>query len=116
MDVWNSRPELSELQNRVMTTHWEALGLQLSLKNDQLVAIEQQRFGNIAACRKEMFASWLRTKPNASRQQLLDALRTDSVDEGYMAQQYEIYIRDELSQSRTLNAKGMITNQDHNNL
>ena len=117
MDVCKSRPELSELQNRVMTIHWEALGLQIGLKNDQLVAIKQQCFGNIADCRKEMFALWLRTKPNASRQHLLDALRTDAVDEGYMAQQYEIYIQHQLSQSGTTHhAKGMITNQDHNNM
>ena len=110
MDVWNSRPELLELQNQVMIIHWEALGLQLGLENDQLVAIRQQRLGNTAACRNDMFALWLRTKPNASRQQLLYALRTNNgVAEFYMAEQYEIYI---LSQS---NAKGMITNQDHNN-
>ena len=114
MDVWSSRPELSELQNEVMTTHWEALGLQLGLKNNQLVAIRQQHLGNIADCRKDMFALWLRTKPNASSQQLLDALRTDSVAEVYMAEQYEKYIQDELSQSGTTHhAKGMITNQDH---
>ena len=110
MDVWNSRPELLELQNQVMTIHWEALGLQLGLENDQLVAIRQQRLGNIAACRKDMFALWLKTKLNASRKQLLDALRTDSVNEVYMAQQYEKYIRHQLSQSET---KGMITNQDY---
>ena len=117
MDVWKSRPELYELQNEVMTVHWEALGLQLGLENDQLVAIKRECFGSIADCRKEMFALWLRTKPNASRQQLLDALKTDSVAEVYMAEQYEKYIQDELSQSgATPRAKGMITNQDHNRL
>ena len=114
MDVWNSRPELLELQNQVMTTHWEALGLQLGLENDQLQAIRQKHLDNIADCRKKMFALWLQTKPNASRQQLLDALRTNSVNEVYMAEQYEKYIRDQLSQSeRTHHAKGMITNQDY---
>ena len=114
MDVWNSRPELLELQNQVMTTHWEALGLQLGLENDQLQAIRQKHLDNIADCRKKMFALWLQTKPNASRQQLLDALRTNSVNEVYMAEQYEKYIRDQPSQNRTThNAKGMITNQDH---
>ena len=33
MNVWKSRPKLLELQNQVMTTQWEALGLQLGLKN-----------------------------------------------------------------------------------
>ena len=114
MDV---RPELSEIQNRVMTIKWEALGLQLGLKNDELVAIRQQRLSDIADYRKEMFALWLQTKPNASRQQLLDALRTNSVAEVYMAEQYEKYIQDELFQRGTTpHAKGMITNQDHNRL
>ena len=108
----DGRPELSELQNRVMTIKWEALGLQLGLKNDELVAIREQRLSNIAACRREMFALWLRTKPNASRRQLVDALKTDSVAEVYMAEQYEKYIQDQLSQSGTTpHARGMITNE-----
>ena len=84
-----------------MTIKWEALGLQLGLKNDELVAIREQRLGNIAACRNDMFALWLRTKPNASRRQLLDALRANCIAEFYMAKQYEIHIRDELSQNGT---------------
>ena len=107
MDVWNSRPEPSELQNEVMTIHWEALGLQLGLKNNQLVAIREQRLSNIAACRNDMFALWLQTKPNASRKQLLKALRSDAVAEVYMAQQYENYIRDKPQ----AHAEGMIRNE-----
>ena len=94
-----------------MTTHWEALGLQLGLKNNQLVAIREQRLGNVAACRNDMFALWLQSK-RANRKQLLDALRTNCIAEVYMADQYEIYIRDELSQNGTTHhAKGMITNE-----
>ena len=55
--------------------------------------------GDIAACRKKMFALWLKqTEPKPTRQKLLVALRTKAVAEMYMAQQYESHIRQQLSQ------------------
>ena len=100
-NVWNNRPELAELQNQVMTIKWKTLGLQLGLNNDRLEEFSREHPGDIADCRQKMFASWLQTKPNASRQQVLDALRTEAVSEIYMAEKYEEYISKQLSQRTT---------------
>ena len=100
-NVWNNRPELAELQNQVMTNNWQTLGLQLGLNNDRLEEFRKEHPGDIADCRQKMFALWLQTKPNASRQQVLDALRTEAVSEIYMAKKYEKYISQQLSQRTT---------------
>lgn len=92
-EIWSrpelqNRPDLAELQNEVRTTKWKQLGL---LHND-LVSIGQQCRDDIDSCRGEMFSWWLQTNPNASRKQLLSALRTNAVSEMTIAKQYETYI------------------------
>ena len=96
IDVWNSRPEIAELENHVRTNSWYALGLQLGLNNGELDALELQYRGDIATCRRKMFSLWLQTKPKPSRQQLIVVLKTEAVAEMYIAEQYESYIRTRL--------------------
>ena len=91
MEVWNSRPTLCELQNHVMTAKWQALGIELRLNNDRLEEIRRE-FSTIADCRLQMFQLWLSSTREPSRQKLLHALKTNSVAEIHMAEQYENYI------------------------
>ena len=95
MNVWNSRPDLAELENHVRTYKWHALGIQLGLYNDELEGFKSEYRGDIAACRQMMFALWLKqTEP--TRQKLLDALRTRAVAKIRIADQYELYICQQL--------------------
>ena len=91
MDVWNSRPPHSELLNYVMTTKWQVLGIQLGLNNDRLEEIKSE-YSTTGDCRLKMFSLWLSSTHEPTRQKLLHALKTNSVDEILMAQQYEHYI------------------------
>ena len=102
MDVWNSRPEFIELDDHVRTNNWHSLGIQLGLDHVVLDGFKSECLGDIATCRKKMFALWLRqTEPKPTRQKLLGALRAKAVCEMYMAETYELYIRQELSKEAT---------------
>ena len=83
------RPKLAELVENIRTTKWHALGLQLGVEENVLVTISTQCNDSIEDCRRQMFNSWLNTQPSASRTQLVNALRKDSVAENYMAERYE---------------------------
>ena len=106
MDILSRRPELAELENHVRTLKWHAVGLQLHLEENELVAIEQVYRGDIDSCRRSMFDLWLKTFPEASRKQLLDVLRLKSVAEIYMAEQYREYICHQLSGKPTPTVNG----------
>ena len=88
----DDRPELAELVEHVRTNKWHELGLQLHLEDNDLVAIRRQCHHNISECRREMFSNWLTNTTDASRKQILKALRTRAVSEIYMAKEYEQYI------------------------
>ena len=87
------RPELAELVENIRTNKWHTLGLQLGVEENVLVTISTQ-YNDIEDCRRQMFKSWLQTQPNASRMQLVNALRKDSVAENYMAEKYEILFQE----------------------
>ena len=89
----DDRPELAELVEHVRTNKWHELGLQLHLEDNDLVAIRRQCHHNISECRREMFSNWLTNTTDASRKQILKALRTRAVSEIYMAKEYEQYIK-----------------------
>ena len=94
IDVLNTRPDLAELQNHIMTNKWQELGIQLGVEENKLRAIRQQYGGDVNECRREMFTVWLETTLIASRQQLINSLRTNAVAEIHMAEQYKTYIHD----------------------
>ena len=64
------------------------LGLQLNLEDNDLVAISRQCHHNISECRREMFSNWLTNTTDASRKQILKALRMTAVSEIYIAKLY----------------------------
>ena len=89
----DDRPDLAELVEHVRTNKWHELGLQLNLEDNDLVAIRRQFHHVVSECRREMFSNWLTNTTDASRKQILKALRTRAVSEIYMAKQYELYIK-----------------------
>ena len=85
----DNRPTLAELQESVRTTKWYNLGIQLGLEYNDLEEIAIQNGRDVDDCRRAMFGLWLRTSSKPSRRQLLYALRTKSVAEMYIADEYE---------------------------
>ena len=85
----DNRPTLAELQESVRTTKWYNLGIQLGLEYNDLEEIAIQNGRDVDDCRRAMFGLWLHTSSKPTRQQLLYALRTKSVAEMYIADEYE---------------------------
>ena len=85
----DGRPKLSELQESVRTPKWYNLGLQLDLEDNVLEEIAKQNGRDVDDCRRAMFSLWLRTSSKPTRKQLLYALRTKSVAEIPIADEYE---------------------------
>ena len=87
----DGRPDIKELQERVRTVKWHALGIQLGLENRTLEAIAKQYVNNVEDCRRTMFSTWLSTMPNhkGTRRELLQALRSAAVAENNMADEYQ---------------------------
>ena len=84
----DDRPKIAELQEHVRTVKWYELGIQLHLDNNELKAIKSQS-NDAAECRRLMFTLWLETNSNCSRKELLCALKTKSVAETFLADEYE---------------------------
>ena len=59
----------------VQTVKWYELGLQLEVKGKDLDVIQANNQNSVEACKREMFSKWLRITPNASYQQVVEALR-----------------------------------------
>ena len=83
---------IQSLQLVKSNDEWHELDLQLNLEDNDLVAIRHQCHNIISECRRVMFSNWLSNTTNASRKQILKALRSRAVSEIYMAKQCEIYI------------------------
>ena len=67
-------PQLKDLI-LVQTVKWYELGLQLEVKGKDLDVIQANNQNNVEACKREMFSKWLRITPNASYQQVVEALQ-----------------------------------------
>ena len=70
-----SCPELKDLV-LLPVIHWFELGLWLNIPEDNLSIIEADNPNNTEACKRKMFSSWLKSNPEASYRQLVDALHT----------------------------------------
>ena len=86
------RPQLAELQNHIITNKWFNLGLQLGLTHTDLEAIELT-YLNIGDRRREMLSIWLNTSLGPCRKDLLEALKTKSVSELFIAKKYSTFIQ-----------------------
>ena len=89
------RPELAFLCEHVRTVKWFQLGIQLEVDTVSLKEIHQE-CSDIDQRRTKMYDEWLRTKPEASFLQLINALRSCAVQEHTIAYNLEqIYNRNE---------------------
>ena len=63
----DDRPEIQELVERVRTSRWYELGIQLGLEDNALEGIKIECGNKIDECRTAMFRQWLRTSSDCSR-------------------------------------------------
>ena len=59
----------------VKTVKWQDLGLHLGVKKYDLNVIKMDNPKSVEDCKREMFDKWLRITPNASYQQVVEALQ-----------------------------------------
>ena len=79
-------PPLYEVCENARTSHWYNLGIELQLDE---VKLEEIRHDAESDKRSRMYQLWLRSQPDATRRQLLTALRTRDVGEIVVARKYE---------------------------
>ena len=80
-------PSLPELCENVRTSKWYELGTMLELEKFDLDNIERK--GNLDECLSETYTLWLQKKGSAAtREALLTALRSNTVGEVALADNY----------------------------
>jgi len=67
------QPRLKDLVT-IKVIEWYDLGLQLDIDDHELDIIQKDHHGDVRACRREMFRTWLKSFPTATYQQLVQAL------------------------------------------
>ena len=82
----DQKPPLPEVCEYARTSRWYKLGIQLELDE---VELKEIRNDTGSYKRTLMYQLWFRTQPNATRRQLLTALRTKDVGENTVAEDYE---------------------------
>ena len=90
----DQKPPLSEVCEYARTSHWYQLGIQLEVDEVELKEIRNETGSDK---RNRMYQLWLDTQPNATRRQLLTALRTKDVGEEVVALKYEQMLLDKVS-------------------
>ena len=89
------RPSLRDLHNHVIpavASKWRDLGVQLlnpSTSDNILEIIKENHPQDVMGCCKYMLQKWLDTIPDASWNQLLEALRSPCVQLNFLADQVE---------------------------
>ncbi|XP_041378806.1 uncharacterized protein MG328-like [Gigantopelta aegis] len=91
------KPNLAELIQHVRVgSKWHLLGVLLELDEIKLNDIRRMREGSDFKALK-MFQLWLKTNPNATRRQVIDALKKEPVKEMTVADNYEKILQSEPS-------------------
>ena len=85
-ELLDQKPKLSEVCEHARTSKWYKLGIQLEVDE---VELEEIRNDTGSDKRTLMYQLWLCSQPNATRRQLLTALRTRDVGENTVAHNYE---------------------------
>ena len=86
-DIW----ELTEYSN--ISTKWRLMGVRLHLDGDILNEIESSN-DPLDTKLEKMYNSWLRNHEEATRKLVLDALKSKSIGEVVLANNYEKCLRD----------------------
>ena len=90
----NDRPSLKDLDDHVVMNvadNWRSLGVQL-LRPDQqnlLNIIAANHPGNVVACCQDVLRRWLNTTKDATWNQLIEALRSPTIQLNHLADQLE---------------------------
>ena len=86
----SKKPTLDELIKHVrVTKKWYKFGELLHLHADELDAIEELNQDRDADFKTlKMFYLWLNTNPNATRREVIEALRKEAIDESVVAEEY----------------------------
>ena len=90
IDVFlNGKPTLTELSKHVsISTKWYQFGVLLEINSAKLDDIDKdcQRSDMKAL---KMFELWLSSNPSATRKQIIDTLKTESIGENTVAEVYQ---------------------------
>ena len=91
------KPDLDELIQHVRVgSNWYSLGVLLKLDKIKLNDISKMTGGSDFKA-SQMFQLWLRTSPNATRRQVIDALKKEPIKEMTVAANYEEILQSEPS-------------------
>ena len=92
-EILEEKPTLDELCEHIrIGSKWYQLGIQLKLNAKKLEDIHKLPDDSTYKTTK-MFELWLDTKPDATRRQVVDALRKEVVEEITVAYEYEQTLR-----------------------
>ena len=83
----NEKPTLTELLKHVsISTKWYQIGVLLEINSAKLDDIEKDCQGSDMKALK-MFEFWLSSNPSASRKQIIDTLKTETIGENTVAEE-----------------------------
>ena len=92
-EILVEKPTLDELCEHIcIGSKWYQLGIQLKLNIKKLEDIHKLPDDSTYKTTK-MFELWLDTKPDATRRQVIDALRKEVIEEITVAHEYEETLR-----------------------
>ena len=92
-EILEEKPTLDELCEHIrIGSKWYQLGIQLKLNAKKLEDIHKLPDDSTYKTTK-MFELWLDTKPDATRRQVIDALRKEVIEEITVAHEYEQMLR-----------------------
>ena len=92
-EILEEKPTLDELCEHIrIGSKWYQLGIQLKLNAKKLEDIYKLPDDSTYKTTK-MFELWLDTNPNATRRQVVDALRKEVIEEITVAHEYEQTLR-----------------------
>ena len=96
-EILEEKPTLDELCEHIrIGSKWYQLGIQLKLNAKKLEDIHKLPDDSTYKTTK-MFELWLDTNPNATRTQVVDALRKEVIEEITVAHEYEQTLRNSSS-------------------
>ena len=96
-EILNGEPTLAELCADVpISTNWYIMGTQLKLNIRKLNEIEDLS-KPVPYKVSKMYELWLDTNPQATRRQILETLRMESICQMSLAQQYETRLKEHIS-------------------
>uniref|UniRef100_A0A1X7SSN1 Death domain-containing protein n=1 Tax=Amphimedon queenslandica TaxID=400682 RepID=A0A1X7SSN1_AMPQE len=104
--VMNGKPDLKTVCAIVRTSRWHQLGIQLGVDSDMLHDIESEK-SDTQDKRTQMFRLWIASQPEASHNQLVEALTLKVIGEDRMAQEYEERVKEEASKTTETTQTGI---------